>query len=419
MAASLPGTLSAVGLKPDEFSGRVAVVTGAGRGIGREIARTLALLGGQVALAEISDEGQLAAEEICRSGGQAVFVRTDVSDEQSVSEMIRRVKESFGPVDLLINSAIVIGAAPVVEMETELWDRIMAVNLRGTFLTSRVCLPDMLASRRGTIVNLVSAEAMPMLSAYIASKQGIVAFSQSLAAEVGERGVRVIPFGPGMVDTPGLRSVSERLAPVLGLTPDQFIGASLHSAYDGAMPVADSAAAAAYLIARLADEYHGELVTAYEVLERAGYLKGAALEAPAREGDAPAETAEVQADDDQELAGLLQAMIVETAAEFERLPVFVRPIARRGFRAKSGHSLQEWQQLAGELAGLQGKPDFTVRLGALAGALARLSEYYRGVPAETAKMTRDQVFLAEVRRISAARMAVIERLLERANLGSR
>jgi len=131
----------------------------------------------------------------------------------------------------------------------------------------------MLARKRGVILNMISAEAMPGLSAYIASKGGITGFSQSLALEVEGQGVRVIPFGPGMVDTPGIRNVAPELAPQLGIRTEQFLPMPLHPAFDGLMPAAYAGAATAYLVAKLADEFHGKIVTGYEVLERAGVIE--------------------------------------------------------------------------------------------------------------------------------------------------
>jgi len=250
------------------------VVTGGGQGIGREICLALAGLGAAVVIAELSAEDGLATETlVARTGGRALFIQTDMSSEESVTVLGAKAREAFGAPDILVNNAILCPVKPVTEMETELWDRVLAVNLRGAFLTVKAFLPDMLAAGRGIIVNLVSTDAMPGLSAYIASKEGLVGFTRSLALEVGDRGVRVVALGPGMVDTPGLRRAGVVLAPVLGLTAEEFFKVSIHPAYEGLMPAADAGLATAYLVAELADEYHGEVVDGYTVLERAGYLK--------------------------------------------------------------------------------------------------------------------------------------------------
>jgi len=422
-------SLERLNLPAGTLKDQVVVVTGGGRGIGLAIGRAFATLGSKVVIAELADSGETAESEVRRGGGQAYFVRTDVSDPASVAELARWTGQVLGPVDVLINNAIYIPLASVTDLSIEDWDRTMAVNLRGTFLTCKAFLPQMIARKRGTIINMVSTDAMPGLSAYIASKQGIVGFSQTLAGEVGSQGVRVVPFGPGMVDTPGIRSVAEGLAPRLGLTLDQFIGLSLHPAYDGLMPAEDAAAATVYLAARLADEYHGQVVNGYEILERAGVIqKPSAPEVEPAPAASPAESApeagQAQARDllKASLKGAqqLKAMLEQTEAEFGKLPIFARPMARNGFKSKSGLSLADWNRQAGALldqleqgAASQGDPG---RLKAASvqvnSGLPRLVDYYRGVPGETARFTRDRSLLEEVARLTGERIAQIEALAE-------
>ncbi|MEW6230197.1 MAG: SDR family NAD(P)-dependent oxidoreductase, partial [Bacillota bacterium] len=201
-----------LGLDRESLTGKVAVVTGGGQGIGREIARVFARLGAKAIIADIAKEGAWTQRVVRDSGGKALFVRTDVSDEAGVLALAQETREVFGPADILINNAILCPVSPVLDMDAASWDRVMGVNLRGAFLACKAFLPDMLAKGQGVIVNMVSTDAMPYLSAYIASKQGLVGFTQSLAAEVGENGVRVIAFRPGFVDTPGLRQAGKQLA---------------------------------------------------------------------------------------------------------------------------------------------------------------------------------------------------------------
>lgn len=184
----------------------------------------------------------------------------DVSQETDVNRLAETVRREFGPATILIKGAIISPVAPVVDMKP--WDRVIAVNLRGAFLTCRAFLPDMLAREAGTIINMTSAQAMPFAAAYAASKQALAAFSQSLAVEVGGRGVRVIAFGPGIVDTPGLRDALPALARYSPMDVDE--------ALRGAISPEMAAAAMAYLVTRLADDYHGEEVDVYAVLDRAG-----------------------------------------------------------------------------------------------------------------------------------------------------
>jgi len=415
--------LTRLGLARESLAGQLAVVTGAGRGIGRAVALALAALGAEVAVAELANSGAETEAALRAAGGRGFWIRTDVSDSASVAHL---VAEAPGA-GILINNAILCPVAPVLEMDVALWDRVMAVNLRGTFLTCQAYLPGMLAAGRGTIVNMVSTDAMANLSAYIASKAGIAAFSRSLAAEVGEGGVHVVALAPGFVDTPGLREAAAGLAPRLGLTPEGFLRFSPHAAYAGAMPAADAAAATAYLVARLAADYHGEQVTGYQVLERAGYLATATETAAPSTTAAPESTAgsgstaapDAPAASALALCERLAAFLADTEADFARLPIFVRPLARGAFRQRTGHDGREWREwataLAAQLKGLAG--------GDAAGAaelhhsaaqsvegLGRLAAYYQAAPAETARFTKDEAMLSEVRRIMAVREATTRSL---------
>jgi NAD(P)-dependent dehydrogenase (short-subunit alcohol dehydrogenase family) len=273
MSDSVAQILARAGLSRNSLSGQVAVVTGAGRGIGRESARALAWLGVKVVIAELNDVlGTDAREHIVKDGGEALFIHTDISKAESVAALARETHKSFRTVDILVNNASLCPAVSVVDMDVELWDDVMGVNLRGTFLTCKTFLPEMLAKKHGVIVNMISTQAMPGLAAYIATRQGIVAFSQSLALEVEGQGVSVIPYGPGMVDTPAIRNVAPQLAPRLGIAQEPFLNMSVHPAFEGLMPAEYAGAAMAYLVAKLATEFHGEMVTGYEVLERAGVI---------------------------------------------------------------------------------------------------------------------------------------------------
>jgi NAD(P)-dependent dehydrogenase (short-subunit alcohol dehydrogenase family) len=405
MEIDLKQVLYKLGLAKNEFGDGTIVVTGAGRGIGLQVARAFAQLGGKVVLAELSETGRQAEDLIRAEGGEATYIQTDVSDSASVARLAQTTQEHFSPVDILVNNAILCPVAPVIEMDESLWDQVIAVNLRGTFLACKAFLPQMLRRKHGIIINMISTDAMPGLSAYIASKQGMVGFSQSLDLEVNPAGINVIPFGPGMVDTPSIRAVAPNLAPLLGMSEQQFLTTPLHAAYDGLMPAEHAGAATVYLAARLANEFHGQTINGYEVLERAGLLKPIALEAETI-GAAPAISGDALA-----LVRRLEAILAETETEFNKLPVFVRPMARNGFKGKAGQSMTDWQRtLAGFRSDLEaGRPLSQIDRPAL---LMKLITYYRDVPKETARFTKDAEFLRQVSETSNQRIAIIEQLIQ-------
>lgn len=192
----------------------VAVVTGAGRGVGLAVARRLAVDGMRVGLAARSKEQiAAAAAEIRDAGGGTVAVTTDVTDEAAVRAMVETVEQELGPVELLVNNAGSAAAlGPAWEVDAALWWGDVEASLRGTFLCSRAVLPGMVARRRGRIVNVSSYVAVrpsPYLSAYAAAKAAVLSFTEALAAEVAEHGIRVFAVTPGHVRTELVRYMLE------------------------------------------------------------------------------------------------------------------------------------------------------------------------------------------------------------------
>ncbi len=185
------------------LAGEVAVVAGAGRGIGRETARALAYLGATVAIAEINESGLSTQNEIRALGGKALWVKTDVSDPASFASFRDRVQAEFGKVDILVNNAEAVVVKAIVEHSLEDWERVFAVNCGGVFLGIQLFMPAMLEHHHGTIIFMPSAQGMPYVGAYSASKAAQESLSSSLAQEVKSgSGVSVITFGVGMVQTP-------------------------------------------------------------------------------------------------------------------------------------------------------------------------------------------------------------------------
>lgn len=183
---------------------QVAFVTGGGRGLGRVMARALAVSGARVAVAARS-EGQLqeTIAEIDALGGKAIAVPLDVTDQAAVEHGIDTVQQRWGPIDLLVNNAGVGGTiGPISEANADAWWRTLEVNLFGVFLCSRAVLPDMVRRRQGRIVNVASAAGTrpwPLLSAYAISKAAVLHFTENLGKETRSLGVFCFAIHPGIV----------------------------------------------------------------------------------------------------------------------------------------------------------------------------------------------------------------------------
>jgi NAD(P)-dependent dehydrogenase (short-subunit alcohol dehydrogenase family) len=185
------------------LEGKVAVITGGGRGIGKAIALDFAKYGADIVVAaRTTSEIDAVANEVLKMGRKALAIPTDMTKEQSIQNLISKSYENFGKIDILVNNAGISFAAAVVDMKTEDFDNLMTVNLRGMFICTREALRFMRKQKQGCIINISSGfgiEGQPMLSAYCASKAGILLFSDSLSKE--ERKVKVYVINPGLIET--------------------------------------------------------------------------------------------------------------------------------------------------------------------------------------------------------------------------
>jgi NAD(P)-dependent dehydrogenase (short-subunit alcohol dehydrogenase family) len=186
------------------LDGRVAIVTGGAKGIGRHYSGALAAEGARVMIADIADGADLAVQLAGRHGTNSVASAiVDVSDEGAVKRLVADTMARFGKIDVLVNNAALFAPLPeqkVTEIEVDTWDRVMAVNLRGAFLMVKHVVPHMMAQGYGKIINIGSgtaARGIPWFLHYVTSKGGITAMTRALSRELGEHGIRVNTLAPG------------------------------------------------------------------------------------------------------------------------------------------------------------------------------------------------------------------------------
>ncbi len=188
------------------LAGKVAIVTGGGKGIGRAYVRGLAAEGAKVVAADIDETATVNAQrEIEDKGGEALAVTVDVSDDASINRMVQQTIDRFGRVDVLVNNAALFAALPRHkwdEIPLEEWDKVMSVNVRGVYLCSKAVVPHMCSQGGGSIINIASAIFLSPggggLIHYIASKAAVMGLTRALCRELGEFGIRVNSIGPGL-----------------------------------------------------------------------------------------------------------------------------------------------------------------------------------------------------------------------------
>jgi 3-oxoacyl-[acyl-carrier protein] reductase len=209
-----------------ELEGQAAIVTGAGRGIGRAIALELASMGADIVVAEFDRErGEHTAEEVRALGRRAGAIQTDVTRRADLDAMVGQTLEDFGRVDILVNNAGIYRAAPALEIDEEHWDAVLDINAKALFFASQAVLPHMVKAGRGNIISLASM-AGKLGSAtslvYAASKSAVISITRSLALSFAADGIRANCVCPGFVQTDMWTQVEQGVAGVLGTTPEEI-----------------------------------------------------------------------------------------------------------------------------------------------------------------------------------------------------
>ena len=194
---------------PGQLEGKIAIITGGGLGFGRALSNSFAKEGAAVAVSDIRlPAADSTVAEVQEAGGQAIAIEVDVAQNAAVQGMVRKTIETFGRVDILVNCAGITQMIMVVDMSEEEWQRVIDVNLTGTFLCCKAMAEPMIAQGSGKIVNIASGRGvtgMAGMAHYSASKGGIIAFTAALGQELGPHGINVNAIAPGMADTPMFR----------------------------------------------------------------------------------------------------------------------------------------------------------------------------------------------------------------------
>ena len=238
---------------------KTAIVTGAASGIGLAIAQRLARDGAKVAILDLDAEGaEQEAAKLRAEGATAIALRVDVSDRSQIQTAADDVRTRFGAVTILVNNAGMEGFQPFLQIGTEKWNRLLDVNLTGTFHCCQIVLPDMIEAGWGRIVNISSSSThggQPFMAHYVASKSGVIGLTKSLALEFGPKGITVNTIPPGFIDTPMTRRNEARGN--LGGTVDDH---ALKTPVRRAGRPEDIAAATAFLVSEEAGYVTGQII---------------------------------------------------------------------------------------------------------------------------------------------------------------
>src|SRR5262245_13223276 len=234
---------------------KIAIVTGAASGIGREIALRFALEGARVAIADLNkDAAQAVADEIKRSGGRALAVTMDVTNEDQVNTAVAAVVREWDGVDVLVSNAGIQIVHPIEEYPFADWKRMLAIHLDGAFLTTRAVLPHMQRSGRGGSIiymgSVHSKEASVLKAAYVTAKHGLIGLAKTVAKEGGQHGIRANVIAPGFVRTPLVDKQIPEQAKALGISEQEVVkNVMLKETVDGEFTTVEDVAEVAVLFA--------------------------------------------------------------------------------------------------------------------------------------------------------------------------
>ncbi|MGB9853751.1 MAG: SDR family NAD(P)-dependent oxidoreductase [Candidatus Bathyarchaeales archaeon] len=198
-----------------DLKDRVAIVTGAGQGIGKEIALHLARSGAKVVIIDIGDKIFEVLKDVENLGREGLAVKCDVSNGKEVDETVKKTVSKFGRIDILVNNAGIYPLKPLIYMTEQDWEKVLNINLKGALLFTKAVLPKMIEQKRGVIINISSVAGSVIgyqnLVHYSTSKAGMLGFTKAAALELAQYGIRVNAIAPGAIETPGTKALGEGL----------------------------------------------------------------------------------------------------------------------------------------------------------------------------------------------------------------
>jgi NAD(P)-dependent dehydrogenase (short-subunit alcohol dehydrogenase family) len=326
-------------LNRNSLKGEIALVTGAGRGIGYEAAKALAWLGANVVIAEINEQdGKTAEESINKEfrAGKAFFVKTDVGNEKDLDKLAEVVLKKFGKVDIVLNNATVFPIGAVKDTPIDSWDFSYRVNLRGPVLLARKFLPAMIERKHGVFVCVSSSGAAPFMGAYEVFKTAQVELANTISAEVEGTGVYAFTIGPGISRTLGFIEGGGKVASLMGMSLDDLFEMNKNA------QISPEAAGAGFAIAiALAKRYHGQETSSIQVLREAGIeLTDEKQKAQEQE---KLVTKPIDIQNTIELYELVQKTYLEQSEGWKKRNLFERQWISRDFEKNTGMSIDEMQ----------------------------------------------------------------------------
>ena len=263
-----------------DFKGKVALITGAGNGIGRAAAIGFSSRGAKVVVVDRDkDAGEATAGILRQQGGEALFVAADVTKSADVQNYVKATLDAYGRIDCFYNNAGIEGSiAPTAEYDEDMFDRVMAVNVKGVFLGLRHVLPVMIKQGHGAIVNTASVAGLvgsPNMPAYVASKHAVIGLTKTASGEVGRSGVRVNAVCPGPIDTRMIHAVEA------ALNPDDPAGVGIR--YQQSIPIGryGTAEEVANIVQFLCSGLAGNITGAQYVVDGGRTATGGAVSNPA------------------------------------------------------------------------------------------------------------------------------------------